>query len=129
MPECALVEKHWLVWYLGSLCSGRALVSKSPARCPFSIGNLAFISHIPNHPQRFPWHYTKQAKAGQDDVTICLQPIQSHSGATSHATPELKQVWAEFNSLADIAGIQTHGYPYSLLLASVLHDVGCQGTY
>ena len=40
----------------------------------------------------------KQAKAGQDELTSCPQLIQPLSGATTHATPEPQQIWAELDS-------------------------------
>ena len=57
----------------------------------------------------------KQAKAGQDDLTICMQLIQPPGGAISHTSPEPKQVWAELDSPVGAAGVQTDRCPSSFL--------------
>ena len=61
----------------------------------------------------------KQAKAGQDDLTICLRGILAtgdyccsfnHIALPFFASPEPKQVWAEFDGPVGIAGVQTERY-------------------
>ena len=71
--------------------------------------------HLPSSTAHGAYYGTvpkpKQAKAGQDDLTICQQLIQPLSGATTHAMLELQQVQAELDSPAGTAGIQTERCP------------------
>ena len=89
-PGCTLVKKCPAGCLLQ--CKAPCLHLLSPTACSIYYGTTT---------------KPKQATAGQNELTSCLRSIQPLSGGTTHAMPELQQVWAVLDSLAVTAGIRT----------------------
>ena len=77
---------------------GCTLVEKCPTRC--LLWRTVPYLHLSSPTARCTYYTTvpkpKQAKAGQNELTSCLQQIQPLSGGTTHAALEPKQVRADW---------------------------------